>query len=89
MHCRLSYCLEKGIRSLKDLKYLKEESDYEKIGLAHFEKLKLKDAIASLHTVDKDDGELRGHESLHMAATVINVSCLCICRHKSTQNKCD
>ena len=59
MHFYLSCGIEKGIRSIKDLKYLKEESDYEKIGLTHFEKLKLKDAIASLHTVP---GELNGYK---------------------------
>ena len=59
MHYHLSCGIEKGIRSLRDLKYLKEESDYEKICLTHFEKLKLKDAIASLHIVP---GELNEYK---------------------------
>ena len=65
---------EKGIRSLRDFKYLKVEGDYEKIGLTYFEKLKLKDAIASLHTVEQDDGVLNGHKSLHVATIMHHVS---------------
>ena len=58
----VGYISEKGIQSLRDLKYLKKESDYEKTGLTYFEKLKLMDAIASLHTVEQDidDGQLSG-----------------------------
>ena len=49
---------EKGIRCITDLQYLKEESDYEKIGLTRFEKYQLKDAISQL-TAGQERGEYR------------------------------
>ena len=48
---------EKGIRNLKDLQFLKEESDYKEVGLTRFEKHKLKDVIASLYTSVQDKCE--------------------------------
>ena len=74
------YVSEKGIRSLKDLQYLKEDSDYEEIGLTRFEKYKLKDVIASLHVLEQGNSELRGTtvQYLNYVRSVLLLMSLCV-----------